>query len=386
MNGPDNLIESPLQGPPVPEVQNHTKFPSQYFQMFDVEDQAFHVIVTRMTYDLNSLDEQGTPRLAEIQTPLVEADLFYGEPNKSSIIQESDFAPYKPQCDVLFCQTTAYSPDGKAAKQWPIGVRIGEREKRLTVTGPRQMTHGVLGWSVTDPAPVTEVPIRFDAAFGGTCQWPDNVDDPEKLEVDERFAENPIGCGFVHPKWLKKAHPSHLPAPQIERFDRPFTARDASEMNYPAIGLGPIGRWWQGRLELAGTYDDEWKKTRWPRLPLDFDFAYWNCAPKDQQIPYPTGGEEMVAVGLLPAGRLAWRLPKPQPKILLHVAAGVPMFKLPNVDTIIVDLRAMQLILVQRTVISAQAEVEGIEIGTWDIEAARAANAARLRETKAEGK
>ena len=41
-----------------------------------------------------------------------------------------------------------------------------------------------------------------------------------------------------------------------------------------ALGLSPPA--------LAGTYDDSWKQTRWPGLPEDFDFGYWNCAPEDQ--------------------------------------------------------------------------------------------------------
>ncbi|NOU22006.1 MAG: hypothetical protein HOO93_09480, partial [Methyloglobulus sp.] len=55
--------------------------------------------------------------------------------------------------------------------------------------------------------------------------------------------------------------------------------------------------------------------------------------------------------------------------------AGIPLFKDMNVDTLLFDMKNFQLIVVQRALISASAGVDSLEIGTWDIEAARAANA-----------
>ena len=63
MNGPDNLLPSPIESAPVPKVVNHTRFPSQYFQMIDTGDVVFHVMVTRITYDLTQLDAEGYPAL-----------------------------------------------------------------------------------------------------------------------------------------------------------------------------------------------------------------------------------------------------------------------------------------------------------------------------------
>ena len=40
-------------------------------------------------------------------------------------------------------------------------------------------------------------------------------------------------------------------------------------------------------------------------------------------------------------------------------------------------MKNLQLIVVQRAQIAAQSGVDMIEVGTWDIEAARAANAAK---------
>ncbi|HAQ24498.1 MAG TPA: hypothetical protein DCQ80_00760 [Pseudomonas sp.] len=54
-------------------------------------------------------------------------------------------------------------------------------------------------------------------------------------------------------------------------------------------GFGIRGRAWAPRLQTAGTYDRQWLDARWPLLPRDFDFAYWNGAPEDQQIDSPHG-------------------------------------------------------------------------------------------------
>jgi len=378
MNGPDNLLDISLETALLPEVRNHTRFPSQYFQMLDVADTVFHVMVSRLTYDLNDLDEQWIPRLAEVQHPLVEADEYYGETAASSMIQESDYAPFKPRCDVLFTHAVAHAPGGKALPGWKIGVRVGEWQKMLTVTGPRKMAASLTGWRIDAPQPVTQVPLRYELAWGGTCQWPLTLPEEAEPEILKRLPENPIGTGFVDPAWQRKSKAFSVAAPQIEAPDQPFNSLAASRQDYPVAGLGAIGRSWQPRLAFAGTYDQAWKETRWPRLPLDFEFDYWNAAPTDQQIPYPAGGEEVVIAGLHPEGKLHFRLPDPGLKLLLRLDAGIPAFKPMLTDTLIFDMRAMELTIVQRATVPAQAGVRNLEVGTWDIEAARRANAARM--------
>src|SRR5260370_42679476 len=74
------------------------------------------------------------------------------------------------------------------------------------------------------------------------------------------------------------------------------------------VGVGAIGRWWSPRVSLAGTHDDAWKQSQWPKSPLDHDYRYWNCAPEDQQIDYPQGGEEVMLLNHIPADRKSTRL------------------------------------------------------------------------------
>ena len=405
MNGPDNLLASAIEAAPVPEVRNHTRYPSQYFQMIDVADDIFHVMVTRVTYDLRNIDDKGYPAEAEEQAELCDADEHYGEANTSSVMQESDYAPFKPKCDLLFANTSAWAPvtaSGKrrALARFPAGVRIDfadgrHWQKLLTVTGPRTLGIGRIGGlHLDDPKPVTCVPIRYEHAFGGSCQWwkgwPQPISEGQRLEIDLHEMHNPIGCGYLDQAWLKKTRSTDFPGPQIEVFEQPFTLADAekalaasgapgAEAVYPVVGLGPVGRWWQPRRDKAGSYDEVWKATRWPRLPGDFDFAYWNAAPEDQQFDYPLGGEQFTLVNLHEAhAELRFRLPKPSVKLLLHLEAGVPVFKPLCIDTLVIDMEALTLSVVQRALIGAASDTVVIELGTWHIDAARAANAAVL--------
>jgi hypothetical protein len=374
MNGPENLIDAPLDAARLPEVVNHTTLPSQYFQMADVNDCIFHVVVVRSTYDMYRADNGGRLLLAREQTPLVESDQYYEEVNSSSLIQESDYAPFKPKCDLLFTHANACAPDGRPITRIPVGVRVGEWSKMLHACGPRKLRLGLFNWSLSEPIPTTQVPIRYELAWGGTCQWPSQVEEGVSPELLERYDLNPVGRGFLDRTWLRKSGAAEFDAPQLEAFEKPLNISHVDARNYPVIGLGAVGRWWLPRRTKAGTFDETWKRERWPRLPKDFDFNYWNCAPSDQQIDYPLGGEQVVMAGLHPGGEMRFRLPQPESKLLLHLDVGVPMFKTMQIDTLVFDLRAMQLIVVQRALVAAKAGVERIEIGTWDYHEARARN------------
>lgn len=363
MHGPSYVLESPIPSASLPEVRNHTRFPSQYFQMIDTDDHVYHALVMRVTYDLQRLNQNGFPALARKQVPLVDADQFYAQPNTSSVIQESDFAPYKPRCDVVFAYANAYAPEGKPNSRWPIAVKVGDWTKYLVVCGPRWIRQGALGWSLDEPEPVNEVALLYENAFGGTCQWPEAVPQGTEAEIVTRYASNPVGSGYMDKRWIKKVEPKQIRAPQIEEVDKAFDAYSLNSQDYPAVGLGCVGRWWQPRARLAGSYDEEWKQSRWPALPKDFDFGYWNCAPEDQQIKYPQGGEKIHLVGLTPGGgHFMARLPQSHPYTHVTLNAG-PILKRPmQLDTLIFDMREMTLTCIHRTNIAANAGVHMIEV------------------------
>ena len=375
MRTPDTVLPSPAPAAEIPSVDNQTPYPTQYIQMLDVLDQVFHVVILKQTYDLRQITENGEPALNQEQAPLCLEDQYYDRPDNSSLIQESDLAPFKPRCDILFSHATAYAPEGKSLTSWPIRVQLGEWQKMLTVTGPRYLERSFTGsWILSKPEPCTQVAIRYEHAWGGTCRFPVTAISDDAAEQHWAYPENTIGCGYAPKDWLKLSRVADIDAPQLEIFKQPFTERDASQQNYPVVGLGAINRWWSPRLQYAGTYDAQWKNTRWPLLPEDFEFDYWNCAPEDQQIAYPQGGEAIHLQGLLADQELNCKLPKKPVTLLLHLKAGVPLFKPMTIDTVLFNMESMQLSLVYRAVVAAEADVAAIDVGQWDIQAAREHN------------
>ncbi|WCM86884.1 DUF2169 family type VI secretion system accessory protein [Acidovorax sp. NCPPB 3576] len=409
MAQPSHALPSPLRSAAVPEVANHTQWPSQYFQHVDPLGDIYHVMVSRTSYSMLNLEKTDSgmvPRLlpAQEQSPLCEADQFLGEPNETSTLLESDFAPYKPKCDVLLVNATAHSPTSQPMQRWPVGFRFGDAiEKRFHVTGPRRFARsiGTLGTlQVTEPEAVKHVPLRYELAFGG----PNVIRQERLLQVhadgtiggltDQQrmhardahaklpafFAPNPIGCGRL-PNAIPdadtaldgfsagdpaRATPDVLrPAPQIEVFDHPYDG----QRDYPVIGVGPVGRWWAPRVALAGTHDERWKQTRWPKSPHDHDYRYWNCAPEDQQIDYPQGGEEIVLVHFTSAARhqgpYGFLLPRQDLQLLVRLHVGVLAFAPMNIDTVILDMGTGVLSIVRRAVVSGKTGVRRLELGTW---------------------
>lgn len=67
-------------------------------------------------------------------------------------------------------------------------------------------------------------------------------------------------------------------------------------------GFGPMPAAWPPRRRLVGSYDGDYVKARWPWFPADFDWGYFNAAPRDQQVAgYLRGDEDVVLQHLHPA-------------------------------------------------------------------------------------
>ncbi|MGO9769062.1 MAG: DUF2169 domain-containing protein, partial [Roseiarcus sp.] len=70
------------------------------------------------------------------QPPILLQDVFYGEPNASSLRRQSDLAPGRLATDVTF-EAIARAPEGKLLPSWPVAVMIGGRAAAaFEVRGP----------------------------------------------------------------------------------------------------------------------------------------------------------------------------------------------------------------------------------------------------------
>lgn len=357
----EQTIEKGRAIPDIPLAKhiNHTPFPSQYFQTVDQYGEVFHVIATRITYDMTQLWGDGYLSYAEEQTPLAMSDVWDGEINESSPLWESDFAPYKPKCDVLVvnavtrpAERSVSTPlaDSEKATRWACGLAlqwstpeqtINTWHKQLIATGPR--SYGLLGSS--EPTAAHEVRIHWQNAYGGQ----DPATDPnEQQHIDWR---NPVGAGIDQRRGQR--------APQLEASaNQPYRG----QKNYPPVSLNALGKVWLPRRTLAGTYDQHWLDTQWPLPPMDFDYGYWNCAPADQQISYLPPGTKLDLVSLYPPNiETDW------PK---HFTAKIPLHQLfiyvydsiaPasgininfDLDTFVIDMDKLQVYITHRIVLPA---------------------------------
>jgi hypothetical protein len=143
---------------------------------------------------------------------------------------------------------------------------------------------------------------------------------------------NPVGRGFH--KHLKSDWVDGKPLPNTEELNRPVTRPDEA---YLAMAFGPVGRGWEPRLRYAGTYDQIWLDEHFPFLPPDFDETYYQAAPLDQQLPVPTGGQEISLVNLTPDGRRSFTLPAFEAPVHLFPKKGEREDLKATLDTIVLE-------------------------------------------------
>lgn len=374
------------------EFRNLTPFPAMAFDALDQHDRRFHTAVMRLTF---ALQDDGTLTLAPVQTPLAMTDEYHGELNRSSVKQESDLAPYKPHTDVIVI-ADAHAPNGQPGTQFAVMLKINDApaaglsaaeegplilRKVLMIKGAREwrkrhpLTRALSmftlpPWRLTTPQPVARLPLRYEYAYGGEnkvlvtdqaaqrvarkYRLPDRVPQTGDAAPNDRpdaiahsvCEQNPVGRGFAENWYLRATNIRRMPAAQIETSSQP-TARFAA--SYAPQGLGVVGRAWRPRIGLAGTYDQQWVEQRHPNLPADFDFAYWNGAPADQQVtPHLSGDETVTLANLCPVGAgavkdasgntcLSFSLPGHLPFVLVRFEDGRIGELAARLDTLIID-------------------------------------------------
>ncbi|MGS0892047.1 DUF2169 family type VI secretion system accessory protein [Burkholderia stagnalis] len=403
------------------EFRNLTPLHAMTFDAVDMQQNEFHVAVMRVGYRVvrrsGATGDEPTHTCELLEgddaLSLVMADEYDGEVNRSSVKFESDLAPFKPRCDVLV-RATGYAPKGVPATTWGARFRAFDGpakiiDKGLRLMGARSFRRGLLGWRAGPPAPCVEVPIRWEYAFGGAshvvqaASGKADGEPPMETVLNEVCFTNPLGSGWIEKRYLSLAGKkdvrctssvletatsgeriNEVRACQIEAWGHPISsvvvgehpsgeldARRMAEVSstYAAtpVGLGPVGRAWTPRLQRAGTYDEAWQRDTWPYLPQDFDFRYWNGAPDDQQIAWPTQDFAFELVNLAAPehtanGYLRARLPGHRAVTVLRFEHGAVAPIATRLDTILIDTEAMQVVLTWRAVFPANPPVRVCEM------------------------
>ncbi|TQF15278.1 DUF2169 domain-containing protein [Myxococcus llanfairpwllgwyngyllgogerychwyrndrobwllllantysiliogogogochensis] len=271
-------------------LQNKTPYAAERTWVRDKDGHHLWVIALKATFDV---DDAGGLLLVEEQEPLLREPIYWGEPGRSSLRYEAELVPPKPHTDVLI-NACAHAPGGRPSPSVEVAARIHDVDKMLVVHGERFYTRGLTGVKPSSPKPFISQPILYEWAWGGT----DTRDSDARKHVSD--LRNPVGRGVAS----RASHRVDQPAHRIE-----YLRGTPAEMG-PA-GFGPIASHWSPRLELTGTFDEAWRKTRHPLLPRDFDERSALCAPVDQRPSRRlVGGEKVALVHLTPRGSLHFTLPR----------------------------------------------------------------------------
>ncbi|MGK5042052.1 DUF2169 family type VI secretion system accessory protein [Janthinobacterium sp. GB1R12] len=376
---------------------NRTPHAASQFDMVDQFGEAFHVVVARMGYTLGPCGADGVASLLPMahQSPLATEDRHLHDDTQAGTVQESDFAPYKPRCDVIV-NGVAHAPRGQAMPQFLVNLKVQSKkktliDKTLQVCGERAFrkksiltrlaqgcarvaTAGLLRpnpWHLSTPEPFLQLPLHYAYAYGGQCRI--EADDCTAAQHDSCQA-NPLGRGFVRHWYLDAKHVHEVPAPRMTHPSLPCTAaqfwQGAGGEDLPApAGLAVIGRGWLPRRALAGSIavKDQWNADDIPTLPEDFDFAYWNSTPPDQQCTHLAGLEQFTLTNLCrhdhrsaridPRGNTVLRFALPRQVLCLLLADKndqLLVWRL-AIDTVLVDPEAGTVELVWRAIVPADA-------------------------------
>ncbi|APR87190.1 Pentapeptide repeat family protein [Minicystis rosea] len=179
-----------------------------------------------------------------------------------------DLAMPKARPEVLVIGS-AHPPEGPQPS-CSVRLRMGLIDKTLRVFGDRTWS---ADGAASEPVPFTAMPITWANAFGGSG-----------------YTSNPVGKGFAP---VAGEDGEVFALPNVEDPKHLIQSRDDRP---EAAGFGPSDPSAPDRIAKTGTYDDAWLAEQSPGLPHDFDFAYYNAAPLDQQLDAPFAGDEAFAL------------------------------------------------------------------------------------------
>ena len=210
-----------------------------------------------------------------------------------------------------------FAPQDRETTGMAVFFRVGSIEKRIEVFGDRHLSGSDTVYTIR-PKPFSVMDITWENAFGG----PD-------------YSQNPSGKG-IEPVEDENGR-RVVPLPNIE--DPAHLVTSPKDRPNPA-GFGPLGLDWPARLRKLGTFDRNWFLAKWPGLPDDFDFSYYQLAPPDQRVNrYFQGGEFGQLRGMHPEKHeMLFHVPSLRCRLFVNrLSDGREEFKelTPHLDTVV---------------------------------------------------
>lgn len=328
--------------------ENRTPFAAEPFLLADEEGRALLVLVAKATYDLGP---KGGLTLAEEQAPVHRVPVHHGEPGLSSLKYENEASFAKVTADVVLLGHA--QPERGRATELDVMLRAGPLRKQVRVYGDRSWRRSPAGRPILGaPASFERMPLVYERAFGG---WDRSAAPPRAYDP-----RNPVGVGFRAPSADPAASPpgDDVTLPNLE--DPAQLIREPSDCPPPA-GFGFLAADWAPRQKLAGTFDDAWQTSRFPRLPADFNRRHLSAAPFDQQISALRGGEPFEVVNVSHRGPLRFELPRLALQAVARLRGVEPRALPMPVDTVVIDADAHRVHLVGRASFDVHRKLHDLE-------------------------
>jgi len=317
-------------------VNNQTPFAVNSAWGRDKDGVHEWIVAVKGTYDIK---DDGSVAFADKQFESLLLPEHNGEDGVSSVRYDADVVGPKPTTDVVL-NGTAYAPQGRPTPEFLVSLRVGKVHKVLKVVGNRTWKQGVLGRAPSPTESVAQVPIVYERAYGGFDQ---TDPDPKKQRMDSR---NPVGCGLLT-----------RPGQPLPNFEYP---NGRMEKAGPA-GFGVIASYWSPRLELQGTYDESWKKSRFPLLPANWDPRSLLCSPADQRPEsHLRGGEVVELENLTPSGKLSFVLPKVYLRFRTHIDGHSEEHR-GHLSTVIIEPDHPRVSLVWQSILRVRTDMDYLE-------------------------
>lgn len=265
------------------ELQNRTPYAAALVPGLDKTGLETLTVVVKGTFLWTPGQIEVSPTLPQ---PILFADVFYGEPKTSSVRYEADTAPAKPGTDVVL---VGHACSKRGASELDVMLTAGPVAGVARVFGER-VWYRVLGaWKASDPVPFTRMPLVYERAFGG-----------------EEEPRNPVGTGILSKRNESGAEEIRLPNVEDPR----ALIKNPGERPMP-MGFGFVSRAWAPRRGYAGTYDEAWRRERFPFLPDDFDGRFFDAASANLTTQECLrGGEPVVVTNVLEDGEFRFHVPK----------------------------------------------------------------------------
>jgi hypothetical protein len=320
-------------------VRNYTPYKAGRGWGRDKDGVHEWIVAVKGTFDIKP---DGGVTLADEQVEPLPLPEYNGEPGVSSLRYDADIVGPKPTTDVVL-NATAYAPNGRPSTNFLVEARVGGAHKVLRVVGTRMWSEGLFR-EVSEPEPITQIPIVYERAYGGyDCTDPD----PKNQRMDTR---NPVGCGVV-------AQTSHRSGQPLPNFEYP---KGSIEKAGPA-GFGAIDSFWSPRREYGGTYDKAWQESRLPLLPLNWDSRSLLCSPEDQQPDtYLHGGELVELINLTADGKLRFTLPKAYFTFSTRIAGRIEEHR-SRLSTVIIEPDHPRGIMVWQSSLTCRTDVDYLD-------------------------